>query len=98
MKMNQVDQPTAIFYTIPLVNAESKSSLKTAVLKAKRLVSMSQPVYQPYMEQFLKFCEAHKSVIDRFGRYPTRNATLGRVSTVEEQQYLKELQSSTQQQ
>jgi uncharacterized protein (DUF924 family) len=31
----------------------------------------------------------HKAIIDRFGRYPHRNAILGRVSTPEEVEFLK---------
>lgn len=31
----------------------------------------------------------HKAVIDRFGRYPHRNAALGRASTAEEVEFLK---------
>ncbi len=36
----------------------------------------------------------HKVIIDRFGRYPHRNETLGRVSTPEELVFLKEPGSS----
>jgi uncharacterized protein (DUF924 family) len=32
----------------------------------------------------------HKAIIDRFGRYPHRNATLGRASTAEEVEFLKQ--------
>lgn len=32
----------------------------------------------------------HKAIIDRFGRYPHRNAALGRVSTAEEIAFLRE--------
>ena len=38
----------------------------------------------------LAYARRHKEVIDRFGRYPHRNAALGRMSTEEEQAYLKE--------
>ena len=31
----------------------------------------------------------HKAIVDRFGRYPHRNATLGRASTPEEVEFLK---------
>jgi uncharacterized protein (DUF924 family) len=31
---------------------------------------------------------AHKAIIDRFGRYPHRNAILGRSSTAEELAFL----------
>lgn len=36
----------------------------------------------------------HKAIIDRFGRYPHRNAILGRVSTPEESAFLREPGSS----
>jgi len=36
----------------------------------------------------------HKAIIDRFGRYPHRNAILGRVSTAEEIEFLKQPGSS----
>ena len=36
----------------------------------------------------------HKAIVDRFGRYPHRNAILGRVSTPEEEAFLKEPGSS----
>jgi uncharacterized protein (DUF924 family) len=36
----------------------------------------------------------HKIIIDRFGRYPHRNAILGRSSTIEEIEFLKQPGSS----
>jgi uncharacterized protein (DUF924 family) len=36
----------------------------------------------------------HKAIVDRFGRYPHRNPLLGRVSTPEELEFLKEPGSS----
>lgn len=36
----------------------------------------------------------HKAIVDRFGRYPHRNAILGRVSTPEELEFLKQPGSS----
>ncbi|MDO4223702.1 MAG: DUF924 family protein [Acinetobacter sp.] len=39
-------------------------------------------------EQVLDFEYRHKVIIDRFGRYPHRNAVLGRVSTAEEIAFL----------
>jgi uncharacterized protein (DUF924 family) len=42
----------------------------------------------------LDFALRHKAIIDRFGRYPHRNAVLGRASTGEELAFLKEPGSS----
>ncbi|MDD4887506.1 MAG: DUF924 domain-containing protein [Thiomonas sp.] len=42
----------------------------------------------------LDFELRHKAIIDRFGRYPHRNATLGRESTAEEIEFLQQPGSS----
>jgi uncharacterized protein (DUF924 family) len=41
-----------------------------------------------------KWAEAHKAVVDRFGRFPHRNAALGRTSSPEETEFLKQPGSS----
>jgi uncharacterized protein (DUF924 family) len=43
---------------------------------------------EPELERNLEFELKHKAIIDRFGRYPHRNALLGRVSTSEELAFL----------
>ena len=45
-------------------------------------------------EEHLRFELAHKAIIERFGRYPHRNAALGRTSTAEELAFLREPNSS----
>ena len=39
--------------------------------------------------ELTKYAQAHKDIIDRFGRFPHRNAILGRKSTEEEMEFLK---------
>lgn len=41
-------------------------------------------------EQSIRYAREHAEVIDRFGRFPTRNAALGRKSTEEEEAYLRQ--------
>lgn len=45
-------------------------------------------------EENLRFELRHKAIIDRFGRYPHRNVILGRPSTSEEIEFLKQPGSS----
>jgi uncharacterized protein (DUF924 family) len=40
-------------------------------------------------EGLLDYAHQHKAVIDRFGRFPHRNASLGRASTPEELEYIR---------
>jgi uncharacterized protein (DUF924 family) len=44
----------------------------------------------PELRDKLVYVEEHADIIRRFGRFPHRNAALGRVSTAEEQAYLSE--------
>src|ERR1700688_3312802 len=41
-------------------------------------------------ESWTRYARAHQLVIDRFGRFPHRNAILGRTSSPDELQFLKE--------
>ena len=49
---------------------------------------------QPGLENNLSFEHRHKAIIERFGRYPHRNAILGRASSAEELAFLTELGAS----
>jgi uncharacterized protein (DUF924 family) len=45
-------------------------------------------LYTPLGEEMVRYAEDHRVVIRRFGRFPHRNAALGRTSTPEELDYL----------
>ncbi|MEX0618165.1 MAG: DUF924 family protein [Pseudohongiellaceae bacterium] len=49
---------------------------------------------QPGLEENYNFEIKHKAIIDRFGRYPHRNEILGRQSTAQELEFLKQPGSS----
>ena len=42
------------------------------------------------LQEWLRYAEEHRDIIRRFGRFPRRNALLGRQSTSEELAFLKE--------
>jgi uncharacterized protein (DUF924 family) len=44
---------------------------------------------QPGLENNLKWALHHRDIVQRFGRFPHRNAVLGRVSTAVENEYLR---------
>ncbi|WP_409526485.1 DUF924 family protein [Nitrincola sp. MINF-07-Sa-05] len=72
------------FLYMPFMHSESRQIHERAV----ELFS------EPGLENNLKFELAHKDIIDRFDRYPHRNQILGRVSTAEEIEFLKQPGSS----
>src|SRR3990167_5345340 len=72
------------FLYMPYMHSESPLIHEVAV----KLFSL------PGMENNLEFEMKHKAIIDRFGHYPHLNAILGRASTAEELEFLKESGSS----
>ncbi len=48
----------------------------------------------PETKDVLRYAQAHRDIIRRFGRFPHRNAALGRPSTPEEIEFLKQPGSS----
>ncbi len=80
----RLDVPQRAFIYMPYMHSESRLIHEQAV----RLFD------QPGVEFNLEFELKHKAIIDRFGRYPHRNAILGRDSTPEELAFLKQPDSS----
>jgi len=56
-----------------------------------RSVALMASLGDPQLQQW---AEAHRVIIDRFGRFPHRNGVLGRASTPEEIEFLKRPDSS----
>jgi uncharacterized protein (DUF924 family) len=73
-----------MFVYMPFMHSESRSIHEQAV----------ELFDGPGMEKNLEFELKHKEIIDRFGRYPHRNTILGRESTPEEIEFLKNPGSS----
>jgi uncharacterized protein (DUF924 family) len=42
-----------------------------------------------FAEEYLKYAIEHRDIIERFGRFPHRNAALGRETTPEERAFLE---------
>jgi len=51
--------------------------------------AQSCDLMKPLGEEIYRYAVRHKEIIDRFGRFPHRNAALGRESTAEEIAFLK---------
>ena len=73
-------EPERQFFYMPFEHSEDPDDQALAVkLMGERLASDPDMVLH---------ARAHQEVIRRYGRFPTRNAALGRTSTPEEQVYL----------
>lgn len=70
-----------MFLYLPMMHSESRAVHRKAFWRFASLL--------PFLVKPFIFELAHKRVIDRFGRYPHRNAALGRPSTKAEEEFLK---------
>lgn len=77
----RIDEPARQFFYMPLVHSENLSDQDRAV----RLFKTRMP--ETGADNLLHAC-AHREIIRDFGRFPTRNAALGRDCRAEEQTYL----------
>ncbi len=82
------------FFYLPFEHAEDIELQRLGVRCFDGLARTVAPSCRKEYESFLNYAERHRDIIDRFGRFPHRNAVLGRVSTPEEIEFLKQPGSS----
>ena len=75
-KMNKQER---MFLYLPFMHSESKKLQRESVKLFKKLGQ----------KEAFWYAKDHKKVIDRFGRFPHRNKTLGRKSTVAEKRFMR---------
>jgi uncharacterized protein (DUF924 family) len=76
------------FFYMPLQHSEFLEDQESAVARYKQIVQEVDTRRRPVFEVFLSYARTHRDVIARFGRFPHRNAILGRLDTPEEASYL----------
>lgn len=75
----EVDGELRQFFSLPLMHSEVLADQDACVELTKRLG-----------EESARYARLHRDIIARFGRFPHRNAVLGRESSAEEQRFLDE--------
>jgi uncharacterized protein (DUF924 family) len=79
-----------LFFYLPLEHAESMEAQEAAVAAFDRLVAEAPPELREFCAYSAGFARQHRDIIARFGRFPHRNAVLGRASTAAELEWLAE--------
>jgi len=77
-----------VFFYMPLQHTESRKVQTKSAELYSRLAESVSPTYRETFLTVAQFAELHKDIIDQFGRFPHRNALLGRENTPEEDKYL----------
>jgi uncharacterized protein (DUF924 family) len=77
-----------LFFYLPLEHAESLEAQETAVTALDRLAGDAPEEQRECCRYFASFARQHRDIIAKFGRFPHRNAVLGRESTAAELEWL----------
>ena len=74
-----VDAELRRFFYLPFMHSEQPAEQDRCL-----------ELYAPIGDEPMRYAVMHRDIIARFGRFPHRNALLGRTTTVEEQRFLDE--------
>ena len=83
-----------VFFYLPLEHSERLENQNRAVECYQVLTDEVPGKWQEVFDGFLDYAIRHQVIIERFGRFPHRNAMLGRSATAEELEFLKQPGSS----
>ena len=83
-----------IFCYLPLEHAEDRELQARSVALFAALAAAPGAEPKAFFDNTSDYAVKHQVVIDRFGRFPHRNAILGRTSSAEELVFLSEPGSS----
>jgi len=77
-----------MFLSMPLLHAEDVTLQRRSLELARRIGASAPALYAKGFAMHLEQAEKYLAVVTRFGRFPHRNAVLGRHSTPDEQTFL----------
>jgi uncharacterized protein (DUF924 family) len=77
-----------VFFYMPLQHAESRKVQQKSCDIYNKLAEAVSPTYKETFETIAQFAELHRDIIERFGRFPHRNALLDRRNTADEEEFL----------
>ncbi|MDP1862973.1 MAG: DUF924 family protein [Thiobacillus sp.] len=79
-----------VFLYLPLEHAESNDMQDWSVSLYEKLADEAAIEERALFDDFLRYARQHRDVVARFGRFPHRNTILGRPSSDDELEFLKQ--------
>lgn len=81
--------PERTFLLMPYQHGEDITIQRESVRLFERMCAEAPGDWRAFAENNLRFARAHLEIVERFGRFPHRNAALGRSATPAEREYLQ---------
>lgn len=79
-----------VFFYLPLEHSESRADQQRSVALFTALRDEAPAALRERFDDYLDYAVRHRDIVARFGRFPHRNAVLGRASTREEVEFLRQ--------
>lgn len=79
----------AMFLVLPFEHSEKLSDQQESVQLFSDIRNRCPKELQSFGDEILNYAIRHMDIIERFGRFPHRNAVLGRTSSREEREFLE---------
>ena len=77
-----------VFLYMPLQHTEDLALQRLSVERFESLAAEADDAWRDNFTENVRYAREHHDIVERFGRFPHRNRTLGRESTDEELRYL----------
>jgi uncharacterized protein (DUF924 family) len=85
-----LDVVERVFFYMPLQHAETREVQDESVAAYRRLLTEAPQALRAFFEGAVRSAENHRAIIEQFGRFPHRNESLGRTSTPQEFEWLRQ--------
>jgi len=79
-----------VFFYMPMQHSESPDIQEESVAAFRRLALEAPLEQRSLFQNCLKFAQLHQRIVARFGRFPHRNAVLGRQCSPAEEAFLRD--------
>ena len=81
--------PERVFLLMPYQHVEDEALQREGLELFERVAAEAPEPWRAFADNTLDFARRHLEIIERYGRFPYRNAALGRQSTPAEREYLE---------
>jgi len=89
-RLAQLGYCESAFALMPYQHSEDLQTQEQGVALYREQAQNAPDEWREIMQDYCRYAEQHLGIIERFGRFPHRNAVLGRSDTEEELQWLRE--------
>ena len=86
--LDRLSVPERAFLLMPFQHVEDVAIQREGVALFEHSHAAAPAEWKTFAQNNLDFARKHLEIVERFGRFPHRNAVLGRPSTAEEVEYL----------